>query len=1218
MDECSTKNHGCAHKYIRIVDGYMHAYRIGFELESNATCSGILNISSGTIASAFFHKPYPLNIVCTWEIINLFRNRITTLKFTHFELKEDNFDRVEIFDKFGEQLKLRGTYCGKTPNLILAKSDVTRTVFSSDSSFPQLSKFVCCLRVVVATPRHGICITFESFNLDSHPSCIFDHDGSSAANLEKFCECGQTFTKRSGTFSSNETYINETCEWHIEADLDEKIVLNIVNLDIQKSPDCNSGYVEVRDGFWPNSPPLGKFCGEDKLDPVISTENKMLVSYVDKNPTGHRGFVASYEAICGKELFVYDELVLESPGYPENYPLDKKCVWKITVPENSNAVLTFQSFDLENDTNCRYDYLEVRDGLTEESNLIGVYCGNERPEIVSNSNHLLVKFVSDSSGAKTGFSAVITKNEMDECSTKNHGCAHECVNIVGGYRCACRIGFELEPNGKDCRETCGGILNVSSGTINSPRFSKMYPLNTVCIWEIVNLSEDTRLKLNFVHFDLEEDNSGECNFDRLEIFDKSDEKLKLRGIYCGKSLPDPIITKGNAVRIVFISDGSFARNGFALDFRAALDKCTINDGNCRHGCQNNFDSIECVCDKDASLQNGGRNCQNGCKHEIALPSGNISTPNYPDVYSVSENCEWFFITTPGHRIRITFESFNLKFHENCKYDYVTLYDGPSSENIFLGKFCGSNVLSPLISSGNEFYMTFRADSTKPTKGFKATYSSICGGILFADTEEKYLYSHATFGYTAYDSNTDCEWNITSDNMHQISLSFLTFHLERNQSDYVEIFKGMNSSAPSSGKFSGRTMHLLLPNVVRPFTNQKSGTFAPPSNLAPDGTYNNQTCEWRIIASTAEKIVLSLTNLNIQKSINCDSGYVEVRDGLWSNSLSLGKFCGEDKLIALTSSGNEILDQHQRFVAKYKMICGEDLFVNDEARLESLNYPEKYSFDKRCLWKITVPKYNKAVLKFHSFDLETDGKCLHDYLEVRYGLTEEKSLIGVYCGNTTPHEIISSTNHLWIKFVSDMSVEKKGFSAFVTVKSVRNNVDSNLHSSPTCGGEFRTSSGTTPFFPKMYPLNTVCFWEIINPYKDKVIKLKFTHFDLEEGNLNHHDKPCDFDRVEIFSRFDEAELKPQGVYCGNKAPDPIISKSNLVRIGFISDRGSVRNGFVIDFVVDLDKCAFSNGNCRHRCVNTLTSTKCICGYNLTLQNGGRDCQNDYKYEISSSF
>lgn len=70
---------------------------------------------------------------------------------------------------------------------------------------------------------------------------------------------------------------------------------------------------------------------------------------------------------------------LESPNYPLDYLPSKECVWKITVPRGYQVALKFQSFEVENHDSCVYDYVEVRDGATEDAQLIGVFCGYKPP-----------------------------------------------------------------------------------------------------------------------------------------------------------------------------------------------------------------------------------------------------------------------------------------------------------------------------------------------------------------------------------------------------------------------------------------------------------------------------------------------------------------------------------------------------------------------------------------------------------------------------------------------------------------------------------------------------------------------------------------------------------------------------------------------------------------------------------------------------------------------
>ncbi|XP_018321358.1 bone morphogenetic protein 1-like isoform X2 [Agrilus planipennis] len=404
---------------------------------------------------------------------------------------------------------------------------------------------------------------------------LSEGDISQTNLLYKCPKCGRTFQTNFGTFSSpsylNKKVHNETerCEWRITATHGERIVLNITELDIPKSQECKNDFVEIRDGYWHKSNLLGKFCGSGKMkDSIITTGSRMLVTYVSKNPAGHRGFTANYEAVCGGDIILDTSDHLESPNYPEDYQPNKECIWRITVPEDYQVALKFQSFEVENHDNCVYDYVEVRDGIGMESPLIGVFCGYKiPPDIRSTSNHLLIKFVSDGSVQKAGFSASFIK-EFDECNRIDHGCAQECLNTIGGYECGCRIGFELHSDGKNCEDACGGVIDQNNGTITSPSFPELYPPSKNCIWEII-AQPQYRITLNFTHFDLEGNNmhQQQCDYDRIEIHSKiGEDRYSKHEVFCGAKSPGLITSESNALRIIFTSDTSVQKTGFAAIF----------------------------------------------------------------------------------------------------------------------------------------------------------------------------------------------------------------------------------------------------------------------------------------------------------------------------------------------------------------------------------------------------------------------------------------------------------------------------------------------------------------------------------------------------------------------------------------------------------------------------------------------------------------------------
>lgn len=61
-------------------------------------------------------------------------------------------------------------------------------------------------------------------------------------------------------------------------------------------------------------------------------------------------------------------------------------------------------------------------------------------------------------------------------------------------------------------------------------------------------------------------------------------------------------------------------------------------------------------------------------------------------------------------------------------------------------------------------------------------------------------------------------------------------------------------------------------------------------------------------------------------------------------------------------------------------------------------------------------------------IERHDNCAYDYLEVRDGTKDNSALIGRFCGYDKPEDIKSTSNTLWMKFVSDGTVNKAGFAA----------------------------------------------------------------------------------------------------------------------------------------------------------------------------------------------
>ena len=98
---------------------------------------------------------------------------------------------------------------------------------------------------------------------------------------------------------------------------------------------------------------------------------------------------------CGGN-FTTPQGIFTSPSYPEKYADNADCIYTIYQPTGTVILLNILSMDIDYESGyyddyssddydyhqyggvtCMYDYLEIRDGASEQSPLIDGYCGDE-------------------------------------------------------------------------------------------------------------------------------------------------------------------------------------------------------------------------------------------------------------------------------------------------------------------------------------------------------------------------------------------------------------------------------------------------------------------------------------------------------------------------------------------------------------------------------------------------------------------------------------------------------------------------------------------------------------------------------------------------------------------------------------------------------------------------------------------------------------------------
>ena len=142
-------------------------------------------------------------------------------------------------------------------------------------------------------------------------------------------------------------------------------------------------------------------------------------------------------------------------------------------------------------------------------------------------------------------------------------------------------------------------------------------------------------------------------------------------------------------------------------------------------------------------------------------------------------------------------------------------------------------------------------------------------------------------------------------------------------------------------------------------------------------------------------------------------------------------------------------------------------------LNSEGYPNSpYGPNLSCKWKIKVTPGQKASLQFIEFELEASEGCFKDKVEVFDGHSASSRLLGRYCdekGATggPPELVTATTNNIMVTFITDDTVEAKGFS--IRYRG----------SEEGCGGHIFQNTGSvhSPNYPGYYPPMAHCEWEI---------------------------------------------------------------------------------------------------------------------------------------------
>ncbi|XP_053950627.1 uncharacterized protein LOC128858401 isoform X1 [Anastrepha ludens] len=283
-----------------------------------------------------------------------------------------------------------------------------------------------------------------------------------------------------------------------------------------------------------------------------------------------------------------------SPDYPNDYPKNINCTRVIEAPQGQIIRLDFRnSFHIEAKEECKFDFLEIRDGQYGFSNLLGKFCGTDFPPVItSKERYLWLHFHSDESIEYSGFTAVYEFIDRSrEVPTTDLNCTFD------------KDGFEGFVNSSDVPPNLKAIANDNKIALD-------------CMWRI-QVQDNWKIQVKFLEFKLSKPNDCIANF--LDIFpEQTTMPLRLKN-FCG-SAGEGITSESNVLHLRFFAEKAAINSSFAILYTAFRER---GSGSCNDDEEYDCEDATCI-SKDLKC-NGRDNCkfrwdEEDCKKESAEQS----------------------------------------------------------------------------------------------------------------------------------------------------------------------------------------------------------------------------------------------------------------------------------------------------------------------------------------------------------------------------------------------------------------------------------------------------------------------------------------------------------------------------------------------------------------------------------------------------------------------